>query len=120
MATKAIGILVDCSGSMMAVLGEVHQAILSAYATADAAQVPMAVWGFSDWTKDPARSIIPFGMPASARTAALVKLQPAFGTSLTAPLAIVLRALKAKAATTRILLVITDSEPRDRAAAAAA
>jgi Mg-chelatase subunit ChlD len=117
MATKAIGILVDCSGSMGPNLVAIRKAILAAYTQADAADVPMTVWSFSDWAKSPALPVVPFGLAPAQRPAALAKLQPAGGTVLASPLAIARRALAATAATTRILLVLTDFEPLDRTAA---
>jgi Mg-chelatase subunit ChlD len=109
----AIGVLVDCSGSMGGVMEEVRKAVLSIYFAADSLKVPMAVWGFSDWSRNPAATLVPYGMNNKLAPEAIAGLDAVGGTVLAPALRKAREAVKGVQADRRVLLVIHDGQPYD-------
>lgn len=112
--TAAIGVLVDCSGSMGSVMAGVGKSVLATYMTAEAANVPFAVWGFSD--KNPVAEIIPFGASPQRATEAIAGLDAVGGTVLAPALRDAAKKIMDQRADCRVLLVIHDGQPSDVAA----
>jgi Mg-chelatase subunit ChlD len=116
----ALGVLVDCSGSMSGAMGEVRKAVLGTYFAANAIDVPMAVWGFSDWIKPAAAPIVPFGMNSRLAPEYIAGLAATGGTSLALAFGEAVEAIRKQTAERHVLMVIHDGQPSDMAASVAA
>jgi Mg-chelatase subunit ChlD len=111
----ALGILVDCSGSMGGAMDEVRKAVLGTYFAADAIRVPMAVWGFSDWSRPAAAPVVPFGMSSTLAPEFIAGLDAVGGTALRDAFDEAAEAIKKQPADRHVLMVIHDGQPSDMA-----
>jgi Mg-chelatase subunit ChlD len=109
----AIGVLVDCSGSMSGAMEEVRKAVLGAYYACDSLKVPFACWGFSDWRTNPAATVVPYGMSGNLAPEAIAGLDAVGGTVLAPALRKAREAVRGVPADRRVLLVIHDGQPSD-------
>lgn len=117
--TIALGILVDCSGSMSPVMDEVASAVLATERAARELNVPFAVWGFSSW-RQPAIEVLGFGADRATAPERINGLVASGGTILAPAVQAVGEAMRGVRADRRVLLVIHDGQPSDMAASTAA
>jgi nitric oxide reductase activation protein len=104
----ALGILVDCSYSMGGAMPDVRKAALMLYLAGAELDIPVAVWAFSDWQQEPARTAVPFGMSRELAPAYIGGLAAMGGTKMAPALTSVLRVMRARTEERRLLLVIHD------------
>jgi len=109
----ALGILVDCSVSMGGAMEEVRKAVLGTYFAAEAIRVPMAVWGFSDWSRPAAATVVPFGMSSTLAPEFIAGLEACGGTALRNAFDEAAEAIKKQSADRHVLMVIHDGQPSD-------
>ena len=117
--TIALGILVDCSGSMSPVMDEVASAVLATERAARELNVPFAVWGFSSW-RQPAIEVLGFSADRATAPERINGLVASGGTILAPAVQAVGEAMRGVRADRRVLLVIHDGQPSDMAASTAA
>jgi Mg-chelatase subunit ChlD len=117
--TVALGVLVDCSGSMSPVMEEVASAVLATERAARELRVPFAVWGFSSW-RQPAIEVLGFTADGATAPERINGLVASGGTILAPALQAVGEAMRGVRADRRVLLVIHDGQPSDMAASTAA
>jgi Mg-chelatase subunit ChlD len=117
--TKALAVVVDCSGSMAPDLPIVRIALAKIKARTETAGIKMAVWAAPGTNKDPAKLVMAFGSPgANAVKDLAASIIPAGGTTLLPAIKAALIVLKASAVDERILVVIWDGYTSDAAAIA--
>jgi len=109
----ALGVLVDCSGSMGGSMEEVRKAVLATYLAADALHIPMAVWGFSDWHSPAAAPVVTYGMNNKLAPEYIAGLGAHGGTVLSPAFKEAREAMLKNKADKNVFLVIHDGQPSD-------
>lgn len=115
----AIGVLVDCSGSMHPMMPQVRASVLSLYRAAKELNVGVGVWGFSSWSRNPAQQVLGFADAENTAPERLAGLVASGGTVLAPAITEAGRQIQAARAERRVMLVIHDGQPSDMTAAAA-
>ena len=121
--SMALGVVVDCSGSMLPDMPAIVMALAAIKARADAKGVKMAVWASFEPTatgRPAAKSIMAFGSSATSAARDLAKLNgPAGGTILAPAIVAAVAAIKKVIASERVVVVIWDGYAGDETSIAA-
>jgi Mg-chelatase subunit ChlD len=112
-----VGVLSDCSGSMGDKIPLVHDAVLSVYLAASGLGVPLPVWAFSSWSRPAAPVVLPADADPRTAPEAIAGIVAVGSTTLSPALREVSEQFSAIPADRRVLLVIHDGAPSDKAEA---